>query len=70
MTSIFEKEKTSMDIVQAMQASDVLIAIRLDIQNNYLSLDTYADHNGLTPMQAARLSDLAKEVFSTPHPDA
>jgi len=49
---------------------DQLIAAYLDWRNNYLSLDCYAEHNGLTVEQADSLLILAREVFTTSHPEA
>ena len=49
---------------------DTLIAVYLDYLNNYLTIETYADHNGLTETQATALIDLARLVFNSPHPDA
>ena len=52
-----------------MHARDYLKAIYLDYINNYLTVDKYAEHNGLTAMQSCRLLDLAKEVFNSNHPE-
>ena len=49
---------------------DTLIAAYLDFWNNYLTVEKYAEHNGLTESQAGVLLDLAKEVFNSEHPDA
>lgn len=63
------KEKTMVNM-QNMPARDILIAIKLDMMNNYLTLDKYAEHNGLLPIEAARLLDLANSVISHEHPEA
>lgn len=49
---------------------EVLRAIYLDWINNYLTITTFADHNGLTDEQARKLVDLAREVFNDYNPDA
>ena len=49
---------------------DKLIQAYLDWKNNYLSIATYAEHNGLTIEQACKLIALMKDVFTTEHPDA
>lgn len=46
-----------------------LIDTYLDWWNNYASIGTYADHNGLTFEQAKELIDLARKVYNSPHPD-
>lgn len=52
------------------QYRDVLIAIYLDYKNDYLTPETFADHNGLHVDQAQRLIDLGRDVFNSAHPDA
>lgn len=49
---------------------DILIVAYLDYRNNYLSIDKYAEHNGLTADQAFGLLCLAREVSLTPHPES
>lgn len=49
---------------------DTLIAAYLDYVNNYLTVATYAEHNGLTEAQAQTLIDLARTVANSPHIDA
>lgn len=49
---------------------ETLIAAYLDFRNNYLTVEKYAEHNGLTEEQAYKLIDLAKQVFESEHPDA
>ena len=52
------------------QARDYLILVYLDWVNNYATVHTFAEHNGLTFTQAADLIKLSKEVFHSEHPDA
>lgn len=47
-----------------------LINAYLDYVNNYLTVERYAEHNGLTVGQAKQLLELAKAVHDSPHPDA
>jgi hypothetical protein len=49
---------------------DTLINTYLDFINNYLTVEVYAEHNGLTVLQAEILLALAKDVYSTDHPEA
>jgi hypothetical protein len=44
--------------------------IYLDMVNNYLSVDLFAEHNGITTEQAQALLAVAKSVFESAHPDA
>lgn len=72
MTTPAQKiERMSLE-TQVVKANkrEVLRAIYLDWINNYLTTSAFADHNGLTDEQARKLVDLAREVFSSPHPDA
>ena len=48
---------------------ETLIKVYLDWRNNYLSMATFADHNGLTISEAENLIALARQVFDHPHPD-
>ncbi|MGZ8887990.1 MAG: hypothetical protein ACXW1D_00360 [Halobacteriota archaeon] len=48
----------------------ILINAYLDYLNNYLSIETYAEHNGLTSEQAYSLIVLARQVANSEHPDA
>ncbi|MNL88036.1 hypothetical protein D3C87_2175090 [compost metagenome] len=52
------------------QARDYLNDLYLDWVNNYLTVELFAEHNGLTADEGRRLLDLAREVFNHPHPDA
>ena len=47
----------------------ILENVYLDIFNNYLSIEKYAEHNGITVEQAKILNALAKDVFNSEHPD-
>lgn len=49
---------------------DALINTYLDYVNNYLSISVYAEHNGLTNIQAKDLLDLARSIFQSTHPEA
>lgn len=49
---------------------DILIDAYLDYRNNYLTIDLWAEHNGLTQTQGEQLYWLAREVFESQHPEA
>lgn len=48
----------------------VLVEIYLDWMNNYVSVETFADHGGLTYEDAYDLIELARRVFNTNHPES
>lgn len=48
----------------------VLCAVADDYFNNYLTVELFAEHNGLTPTQADALLTLARIVRDSEHPDA
>ena len=64
MPSVFEKQKPE------ISARTQLKEIYLDWFNNYLSIERYAERNGLTYGQAEILLGLAKEVSLAPHPES
>jgi hypothetical protein len=47
-----------------------LAAVWLEWVNDYLTIGTYADHNGLTYDEAAALLKLARACHEQPHPEA
>lgn len=49
---------------------NVLIEAYLDYVNNYLTVPTYAEHNGLTNDQALDLLSLARSIYQSTHPEA
>jgi len=51
-------------------ARQYLTLLYLDWWNNYASIPTFAEHNGLTEEQAKTLLELAKDVYNSEHPDA
>ena len=48
----------------------VMIDYYLDWRNNYLTVDKFAEHNGLALDQAIDLIRAAKVIFNSPHPEA
>lgn len=46
-----------------------LIAAYLDFLNNYLTVEKYAEHNGLSNEHAHSLIVLARSVFNSQHPE-
>jgi hypothetical protein len=49
---------------------ETLTALYLEWVNDYASLDTFAEHHGLTPDEAGLLLVVAKSCFENPHPEA
>jgi hypothetical protein len=49
---------------------ETLITIYLDFWNNYLTIERYAECNGLHNGEAQMLIDLARNVFNSNHPEA
>lgn len=49
---------------------DVLTKVYYDWCNNYLTIDKFAEHNGLTYDQALDLIDLARKVAQSDHPES
>lgn len=48
----------------------ILINAYLDFVNNYLTIEKYADHNGLSIDEANVFMSVAKHVFNNPHPES
>ena len=55
---------------ETVNMRDSLINTYLDYVNNYLTVPTYAEHNGLTNEQALELLSIARKVFQSTHPEA
>lgn len=53
-----------------MPARDYLTNLYRDWFNNYLTVEKFAEHNGLTVDQATTLIALAANVINSPHPEA
>lgn len=49
---------------------EILINTYLDWINNYITIELYAEHNGLTKEQAGILIGVAREVFYSDHPES
>ena len=49
---------------------DTLINMYLDWRNNYLTVERYAECNGLLVNEAQKLIDLGRAVFNHAHPEA
>ena len=56
-------------ITKNITARDLLTEVWLDYFNNYITVDKYADHNGLTVEHAKALLDLAYQVENSKHPE-
>jgi len=49
---------------------EILINAYLDYINNYLSVEKYAEHHGMTFLQGFYFIEVARAVFNSKHPDA
>ena len=49
---------------------DLLIEIDRDWTNNYITIAVFAEHNGLTTIQAIKVLELARSVSNSTHSDA
>ena len=52
------------------QARDYLTELYFDYVNNYLTIELFAEHNGLYKEEAEKLIDLARAVACVKHPEA
>jgi hypothetical protein len=52
------------------ELKNVMIEYYLDYVNNYLTIDKFAEHNGLHLNQAIDLIRAAKLIFNSTHPEA
>ena len=53
-----------------ISARTMLNCMYLDWLNNYISVDRYAECNGLTREQASDLIELGRKVHNSPHPES
>lgn len=51
-------------------ARQILIDLYLSYLNEYLSVEVFAEHNGLTTEQGQELINVARNVTNSPHPEA
>ena len=51
------------------QVRDYILEIYVDWVNNYLSIEKFAEHNGLTNEQAKQFLGLAQSIFDSKHPE-
>ena len=49
---------------------NILIETYLDYVNNYLTIEKWAEHNGLSYDHGKSLLRLAEHVFNSDHPEA
>ena len=59
-----------MNKIQIYIMRDTLVSVYLDWRNNYLTVDKFAEHNGLSVQQAKDLITLATSVFESQHPES
>ena len=48
----------------------ILINAYLDFRNNYLTIEKYAEHNGLSKNDAERLIILGQDIMNSSHPES
>ena len=48
---------------------DILHKAYIDYLNDYLTIEIWADHNGMTIAQAKIFMELARHIAETDHPD-
>lgn len=53
-----------------MLTREKLTADYLDFVNNYLTVETFAEHRGLTPEEAKMLLAVSQSCFNNKHPEA
>lgn len=53
-----------------MITREKLTADYLDFVNNYLTVETFAEHRGLTPEEAKMLLAVSQSCFNNKHPEA
>lgn len=53
-----------------IMSREQLKLVYLDYFNNFLTIETYAEHYGLTYEEAYSLLAVAKSCATNPHPDA
>jgi hypothetical protein len=53
-----------------MTARTTLVTLYLDYLNNYITVERYAECNGLTTDQANSLITLGRILFNSTHPEA
>lgn len=51
-------------------AREYLLDLYLDWRNNYLTVEVFSEHHGLTTGEACTLLDLARDVNRHEHPEA
>jgi hypothetical protein len=57
-------------MVNLMITREKLLNEYLDYRYNYLSVEVFAEHRGLTVTEGQMLIDLAKSCFENNHPEA
>lgn len=59
-----------MNSLKGFEMREILIKAYLDYRNNWLTVETWSEHNGLTIEEGNKFLLLAKQVCSHQHPDA
>ena len=50
-------------------ARQLAIAISLEWQNSFITVEGFAEHHQMTPEQASRLIAICNEIFNSKHPE-
>lgn len=53
-----------------MLSREQLVAEYLNFVNNYLTVDVFSEHRGLTLAEGQMLIDLGRSCHNNPHPEA
>lgn len=67
---ILQPSTSSCPAPVAVSGRDFLINLYLDWRNNWLSVEAFAQHHGLTDQQAIALLATARTVVGQPHPES
>ena len=49
---------------------ETLVSYYLDFFNNYMTVEKFAEHNGITVDQANQVIKLGKEIHESKHPES
>jgi hypothetical protein len=53
-----------------MAARQYLIDLYLDWRNNWLSIEAFSEHHGLTSRDASELIAMGRQLAYSPHPES
>lgn len=71
VTAVLQAGRAAMEKAQTATINrESLAAVYLEFTNNYLSIEKFAEHYGLTDDEGLVLFNLARSCHTNPHPDA